>query len=278
MNKILVLLFVFISFSVFSQDSRKINKELNKATKYFTQQKYKKAIKSYSKVIELDKGNRPATIARGYSNYILKNYKAALVDFHTSEAHGGDTSLFITMADSYGALKKHTEAISYFQKAFALGYQGNATTYFGYGTCYFWNGEKDSARVYLEKSYELDSTNHLIYNNLAWTYLETEPKKSCKFFKKAYDLDSLDGFNINNLGYAYLVSGKPEKAFYYFKKAKKANPKNSFVDRNFGLYYKAKGDKKNAKKYLNKALKGGFIEEWGREYITELQEYCDSAD
>lgn len=266
----LLILCFFIKFN--AQD---IEKMLIKAKKFEAKNKYEKALKTYNKILEEDNTNILTFARRGRCYFHLNLMDESLNDllyFHRKYPNSSIVNVYL--GSIYGSKGKHSKATTYYSNALKNGHKGNAFFYFNYGSSLYFSGKNDEAIIYLEKSYKMDSTNSGVYNNLAWSYLDTNPEKSCKYFKLAYEQDSLSDVSINNLGYAHLLNNDLEKALDLFKKANKINPENSFTYRNIGLYYKKKNDKKLACEYLQKAIEFKIIETWGEHYITELKDYC----
>lgn len=273
MKKLLILLALLnVSISIFSQG---YYSDYDKAVAFHEQQRYAEAIEVYTLVISNDSTDWLVWVNRAICYSALGDVNNAQNDIKKAlSLNPEDPSLNVAIADFYAGEGQSKLAIYHYQNAIANHANFDAMSYYNYGTIYFMMGEKDSAIVYLEKSWVLDSSNSDVVNNLGWSYLDTEPEKACMYFNEAYLLDSLDASNVNNLGYSYLMCGDLEIAYMYFQKSESIDSTNSFVFRNYGLYYMHKNDKEKTRENLQKAIELGLIEKWGESYILELRSYC----
>ena len=270
---ILFLLLNLFNLTVFAQKTEAIYKQ---AVQYHQEGNYSEAIKMYTKVIKKDSMDSYAFLNRALCYYSLNKYDNMLSDYeHALRLNPKDTVILEHIADGYSIVNNYASAIQYYKRTLSMGKTPNYSIYGSMGTCYYFSGQNDSARKYLQMSYDLNQTYVLVLNNLAWANLDYNPNKSCMLFNKAYMMDSLEVRNINNLGYSHLLCGNLDKGFELISRAEKLDPTNSFVYRNYGLYYMKKGDKIQACKNLQKAIDLKIIEEWGEGYVSELMMYCN---
>lgn len=124
------------------------------------------------------------------------------------------------------------------------------------GESFFYKADYDSAKVYLEKAVQLDSTHLRPKRFLAFVYDNLGNRDAAE---KMY-LDLLDAYPneplfLNNLGYLYAVEGRNlQKALSMVKEAVKAQPENaSYLDTMGWVYYKI-GDYEKALEFVERAL------------------------
>jgi len=124
------------------------------------------------------------------------------------------------------------------------------------GESYFYKQEFDSARVYLEKAVELDSTHMRPKRFLAFVYdnLGDRDKAEEMYLDllKAYPEEPLF---LNNLAYLYAVEGRNlQQALSMVKQAVEAQPENaSYLDTMGWVYYQL-GNYEKAREYVERAL------------------------
>ena len=74
--------------------------------------------------------------------------------------------------------------------------------------------------VFLEKAYQVDSTNIHVLKNLGVAYgIRGEIRKSLDVTLKAYAIDPTDPVLLNNIANSYMYLGNPVKAEEYREKA-----------------------------------------------------------
>jgi tetratricopeptide (TPR) repeat protein len=242
--------------------------------------KFEEALVLYKNILKNYPNNYTLLSNIGACYLGLKNGEQAKQHlYHAINFQQPDSLMMYRIGRAHMYSNEWETAAKWMQQALESGYPSAFLTLFELGSNYYFAGIHKEAQEFLYNAHLLDTTHAGALNNLAWSYLETEPKQSCVFFQKAYHLDSLDPRNVNNLGYAKLLAGYHEEALNLFLQTKKMDPKNAFVYRNLGLYYKTKENKKKAKKNLQLAIKYGILEKWGKEngekYIAELKNYCN---
>ena len=274
MKKILVIILALLSNYV--AIAQLYDSDLELALALQGQNKYEEAIVVYTDVIREDSINWVPWANRGICYASLKDFKNAKLDFERAILLApNEPNLNLAIADFYGAILEPELALYHYKNALNNQAYFDALSYYNYGTIFFMEGNTDSAIIYLEKSWALDSTNSDVVNNLGWSYLDTEPQKACVYFNEAYLIDSLDASNVNNLGYSHLMCGDLEIAYSYFEKSEQIDSTNSFVYRNYGLYYMYKNEKELACENMRKSIDLGIEEKWGTQYIIELKQYCE---
>lgn len=285
-NYLLVLLLSFFltgisQHGIFNKThDEKTNIEWKIATTKHQEGKFKDALVLYKNMLKNNPNNHAILSNIGTCYLGLKNGEQAKKYLYLAvKIQQPDSLMMYCIGSAHMQSHEWKTAANWMQQALESGYPNTFMTLFELGSNYYFAGIHKDAQEFLYNAHLLDTTHAGVLNNLAWSYLETDPKESCIFFQKAYNLDSLDSRNVNNLGYAKLLSGNYEEALNLFLKTKKIDPKNAFVYRNLGLYYKAKAKKKSAQKNLKLAIKYGILEKWGTEngekYIAELRDYCN---
>ena len=275
MNKLIYLtILIILNTNTYSQN---IDKLFNKAIDNHLNENYDAGIKLYSKILSIDSMLYTARVNRAICYSALGEKQKSISDFeYVLKYTPSDTTSLIYLATHYGLNEQYKKSIIYFQNALKYDAKLNYMDYFNLGSDYYFSGNNDSAKIYLEKSFSLDSINSPAVNNLAWVFLEEDPEKSCYYFNESYLKDTLDSRNINNLGYSHLLCGNLEEAYNLFKKAESLDPKNSFIFRNLGLYYLKSDNRKLACENLKKAIELNIIEEWGEQYVEELLRFCNN--
>lgn len=269
-----LVLVLFNSDFAYSQTSEEY---LQLAYSYHQKKEYYQAIKNYTKAIELNNQNYQAFFNRALCYSRVDNYNKSIYDFkRVLEIDSTIYETYLALAYTYAEKKDHLKSAESFRNAQVREVKMDYSDYYSYGTSYYFAGMNDSAKKYLEISYDMDKQNSLAPENLAWVYLKEDSKRSCKMFKENYLRDTTDARRINNLGYAYLLDGDLDSAFYFIKKAEIKDPKNSFVYRNYSLYYKQIGNKELACLNLQKAIDLDIVVNYGRSYIRELELYCSN--
>jgi tetratricopeptide (TPR) repeat protein len=264
-------------FASLSATCQKIDWDyFGEAVEYQKQKKYSEAIRIYSELLEVDSNIYGCWNNRGQCFYEMAEYNYALFDFYKAvNLIQSDSSLFLMIGLTHIYLEQWEKGIEFLNYAEEQGFPRNETYYQNLGSCYYFLGQNDSAIYYLSKSHTINPKSHTTLTNLAFSYINTEPEKSCTYFQQAYQLDSLNPRRINNLGYSHFLCGNLDNAFDLYQRALSLEPKNAYIHRNIGLYYKSIDNKELACKSLEDAIALGFITDWGESDISELLEYCN---
>lgn len=271
----LTLLSFFLILFSFSIGQNNYQSDFEVAKTFGQEGKYLKAIAVYDQIIESYGMDYAAHYNRGLCYFSLQKNKEALQDFEIAYAVYADNArLNALIGNCYFELEEPQLAIQFLTKAKMLSNEDLGTDFF-IGSIYYFEEQYDSAIVFLHKALEINPNNDEALNNLAWSYLDSDPAQSCHYFNLAFEKDSLNYLNTNNLAYAHLLCGNLEETKKYLFKSQKLNAKNSFLYRNFALYYQALGEKKKSCKNLQKAIELNIIEEWGEKYVQELIDYCN---
>lgn len=236
-NNLLLLLFVFFSFSPIVELKGQINEIYEEATQLFDSGEYKKAYKKFEKAYE--KGYYPAL-----GNLVLYHFEG-LPPCDKNVNNG------LKLIDEYS--KEHRKS-GYGYYLLALLYSDGE--YVG----------QDYNRAAMNAQYSCDKGYVLAYSLLGNFYLNglgviTNEKTAADIFEKGANEGDIESYNY--LGEAYLYGkGRPidySKAFSYFQRALKENRKEAV--NNVGLcYLYGLGTKQNNQKafeYLQRAVEMG---------------------
>jgi serine/threonine protein kinase/tetratricopeptide (TPR) repeat protein len=213
---------------------------------YYVNGKYDNALEEFKKVVELTPDNIFGLNNLGSIYMLLERWQEA-------------KSTFIHLLDikqDYGA-------------------------YSNLGSIYFFHDQnyKNAADMY-EKALYLDSTNYILWGNLASAYAQIpeDKNKSYKYFKRAAELGENDlRINPNSsstfsfLASYYSMLKKDEKSVEYLKKSLALSPNDIDISARGIETYEALGDRNKALELTDKILKKGYP-------ISKLEKSPDLKD
>jgi len=270
MKIIISFMLILWTFTCHSQN----NSLFNKASENYQKKEYHIAIKLYTEFLS-DSIHSSALNNRALCYTATGELKKAEKDLVLALQINPHSSLYhYSIAVVYDRMNDYVNSIIHYHMTIKYEKEPQYKSFFGLGSAYYFSNKLDNARKYLTKANEINPLKKDALNNLAWSYLDESPQKSCELFLEAYNLDPSDNVTINNLGYSHLLCGDLDKAYQLFQKALKLAPNNSFIHRNIGLYYMHKDERNKACENLNQALNLKIVEKWGESYITELLNYC----
>jgi tetratricopeptide (TPR) repeat protein len=99
---------------------------------------------------------------RGYNNYVLQNYAAALTDYvkvYNDIGRAPGLSVNNEMGNIYLNLGKYDSAYEYYDRARAKD-SGNGAALYGLGSALFLKGKPDDALTWFEKSFQTKTVNY----------------------------------------------------------------------------------------------------------------------
>lgn len=118
LSTFLIIFTILISSIAFSQSSTDF---LKSGIEKHNKNDYKSAIIDYTKVIELDKGNKVAYFNRGNCEFALKDYESAFSDFSkTIELDSKFADAYYGRVNIYVTQEKYTEALQELDKLIAF--------------------------------------------------------------------------------------------------------------------------------------------------------------
>lgn len=160
-----------------------------------------RAVKYFTKVIDLEPNNAIAYRRRGIAYYDLKKYQRAIEDYDKAiELDPKYAKAYSNRGVAYYAQKKFRRAIQDFDKATALN-PDSAVTYYNRGNAYYYLKKYQRAVQDYDKAIDLDPNDADMYYNRGMS-LENlyEQDKACRNWRKACDL----GLE-RACGYKYIV-------------------------------------------------------------------------
>jgi tetratricopeptide (TPR) repeat protein len=141
--------------------------QYNLGRAYQDKKDFQNAAVCYNNCIKLDTATKmpEAVYYRGYSNYELQNYPAALDDYIKSYPlmlQNPAISINTEMGNIYLNLNKYDSAYDYYNRAYVKD-AGNGAAMYGMGSALFLKGKADDALPWFEKSFQ---TKKVSYNDI----------------------------------------------------------------------------------------------------------------
>ncbi len=166
----------------------------------------------------------------------------------------------------YMFLEKWDSAKSTFNHVIKL--QPDYSAYSNLGSIYFFHEEnyKKAAEMF-RKALKLDSSNYLMWGNVASAYyqLPEYKNKSVFYFNKAIDLakselnvNPRDPTTLSTLASYYSMIGDPDKSLQFLNKALKIAPDDVNIEECCIVTYETLGKRESALKLSEDVLKKGF--------------------
>jgi serine/threonine-protein kinase len=199
--------------------------------------------------------------------YSRGNYDEALVQFKKVVELTPDNTFGLNNAGAvYMSLEKWPEAVSTFKHIIAL--KPSYSAYSNLGSIYFFHEQnyKEAARMY-EEALKLDSTNYLLWGNVAAAYYQIPEKKteSTYYFKNAISLggkelqkNPRDAEVLSSLSSFYSMLGDKNKAVENITRALRFSADDNDVIERAVITYEVLGMRDQALKFSEKILSKGF--------------------
>jgi len=148
-----------------SLDNKHYQWHYHLARAYQDKKDFQNAAISYNNCIKLDTlAKMPeAVYYRGYSNYELQNYPAALTDYtkiYLLVLNNPAITINNEMGNIYLNLNKYDSAYDYYNRAYLKDSAGNGIAMYGIGSALFLKGKPDDALVWFEKSFQTKKVNY----------------------------------------------------------------------------------------------------------------------
>lgn len=123
MKKLLLIIFVFAGFSVFSQTVKEQADEYFKqGEQHLYKKEYKKAVEYFTKVITLDNGDVEAYAFRGQAYHYMEKFKEAMDDYNKAlEIEPNYAEVYHLRGMAKGEMKDDKGACTDWEKAYELG-------------------------------------------------------------------------------------------------------------------------------------------------------------
>jgi len=239
------------------------------ADEYFFQNDYNKAIKYYTKAIELDPDNAEYYNNRGASYNWINEYEKAVADHSKAIELEPDTAKYYSeRGKNYDWLNEYEKANADYSKAIEL--EPDNVEYYSYlvrTLCR--TGDFDKAFINLNEVMSLDNNSAIFYNIRGFIGLKKTKydKVKCKsdvldYFNKAIELnnnDSLTSRFYRDRAEYYLYSGEPDKAYDDLKKTFAINNRDGRLYFLMARYYEIKGNTKEYERCMAKMKECRFI-------------------
>lgn len=225
----------------------------NLGSAYHRQGNFAKAKNFYSKAIACRPDFTLAYLNRANTLYDLNQLNAALKDLDEVEKSNPDTmALPFARGLIYTRMKDYRKAKAYFKKGLRINPE-NSELAINLGTVYYYEGNYDSSRFYLEPV--INSAPHPdAYNTLSMIAVDmTQYDEALSFIRKALQLSPKDPYILNNRGYIYLLTGKLNEAITDINESITLDPYNGWAYRNKGIYYLMKKEPVAAVRLLKHA-------------------------
>ncbi len=249
-NFFLIQFFLGIQFCAFAQS---IDVQLlNKGIELKTRGEYKAAIIAFDEFVATYPTAHPnAYYHRGYSNFYLQNYRAAIKDFEQLQRlQPLEAKAPYALGQSHYKLRAYQKAFEYFTKTTQLDpYHFKAFNDRGLTQCHLRNFTQ--ALDDFHKAVHLDSTFAMAYNNIgAARYFKQDIAKPSKrdirvardWFSKAIKLEPTLALAYRNRGAMHIFLGDYDSALSDLNMASKRTPKDAMIYFYEGVIY---ADQKN---------------------------------
>lgn len=278
------------------------------ADSFYYQGEFKRAIETYTKVLENDNSNSNAFEGRGLSYYGLLKIEEALDDLtqavitdpenHNAFYNRGliyleKEELEKAKSDLEKALEIYGESIDYLSNcAYVNSLLKNNKHVVKYtkrlldysaddvfalerlAFAYMDLEDYDKALFNLNLLFKLNSQNaYLTCNNIGFCMIHQERyKEAIPYFNTSIKLKADFAFPYNNRGFCKFKLGHIEGGKADILKSLELVPSNSYAYRNLGILYMENNDKENAIKKLEKAIELGYTEDYGEDVQTLLNQ------
>jgi len=133
----------------------------------------------------------------------------------------------------------------------------------------------DSALVWFERAYEIDSTRISIVQSIAYAYINMQKwAKSIQYLKKVHELEPGDAVTLENIAICFNNLQMPDSAFAYNKKAIKVDTTSAGAFIDVGQYYLVSSTKyRDSANYFKRENNNAEADR----YIALENELLDSA-
>ena len=153
--------------------------------------------------------------------------------------------------------KKPLQALEKFEKVLELNPNNQEALLFA-GMIYSDKGQEEKAKLLYEKSLEINETNVVALNNLAFIFSSQPPldlNRALELAQQAYKIAPQSGQVADTLGWIYFQQGRYAEALVYLRQAREALPKLGEVRYHLGKTYLHLQDAMNAKVEFQEALR-----------------------
>ncbi|AMX61072.1 tetratricopeptide repeat protein [Leptospira borgpetersenii] len=258
--------------SVTNNNGEDPNEIFNRAYRTNEKGDYLKAIKEYSKYLELVPGDASGYYNRGLAKYTLKQYGEAVKDFDkAAETDPNKASVFLYKGYGNEMLDNCAQAIDDFQKAIELGEKNDPELYGHKARCENHDENYDEGFKDALKAVNLDKKNDPeLYGHKA--RCENHDENYDEGFKdalKAVNLDKKNVYAFFELAYAQYGLERYSDSVASYSMVLQLNPNDEVAFHNRGLAYAFLKKIPSACKDFRKSLGLGYAGAKDR-----LAEYC----
>ncbi|ALO25036.1 tetratricopeptide repeat protein [Leptospira borgpetersenii serovar Ballum] len=207
--------------SVTNNNGEDPNEIFNRAYRTNEKGDYLKAIKEYSKYLELVPGDASGYYNRGLAKYTLKQYGEAVKDFDkAAEIDPNKASVFLYKGYGNEMLDNCAQAIDDFQKAIELGEKNNPELYGHKARCENHDENYDEGLKDALKAVNLDKKNVYAFFELAYAQYGLERySDSVASYSMVLQLNPNDEVAFHNRGLAYAFLKRIPLACKDFRKS-----------------------------------------------------------
>lgn len=306
MNKILMLLICFLSFTSLGQEQSKTMKE---ATTHFFNDEFDQALKKFQKEYK----KNPSIQVKFWLGYTyaemnkISDAKPIFLDIIKSDYVGPEIAMsLVNLGNCYAELKQSDSAHYYYDRAIES-FPKMASGYFNKGQLLYTESKFEEAKLNFDKAIELESTDWWYFQkrlevcfasqdyecalsdllkvkelnpeiknemNLAYCYSMLERyDEADSIFNLIYDEN--DALFLNNYGMNKHNMGNSEEGKKIILKSLTIKSSNSYAYRNLAVIAISEGDHSKTCEYLKKAKSLGFEKYYGKEVNQLMIEHCN---
>ena len=198
---------------------------INRGNIYSNKNDYDLAITDYTRAIELDPKSVSAYNNRGNAYYRKNDHDRAITDYNKAiELSPKYAVAYDNRGDAYRGKNDHDRAIADYNKAIELDPK-YAFAYNGRGIAYRSKGDNDSAIANFSKAIELNPKYAVAYINRGNIYgSKNDYDRAIADFTRAIDSNPKYALAYRNRGIAYAQLGRKEEAMANFQKVLELEP------------------------------------------------------
>jgi len=200
-------------------------KLLKQGYEFSSSEKYKQAMKSFDKALEIDPRDGYSYSGKALAYLWLKDPDRALGSARMAVKYLPDNeAASVNLGYIYTQLKMLDEAVVEYKRFIAVN-PSSARGLYNLGCAFIYAGRLDEAAASFEKSINIDQTNYRAFNNQAWCLWQFgEYAKSIELFEKALKVkpDFLD--SLYNLGVIYKSIGRLDESKVKFEAVLRIDP------------------------------------------------------
>ena len=216
---------------------------------------YREAITSYQEAVQLQPDHTAAHADIGIAHDRLGNTSTAQNHFDIAvEDNPQDFSLFVKMGQHKASLKKHQEAIGYFQRALAIDSK-SGDVLCGIAFAQFQLGDFEEAVAHYQQALEFMPDKSGTYNNLGNVLVSMEQQeKAIEIFSKALLLSPENTLIRANLANALMDVSLFQKAAEQLTLVLEMDPEYPGLDGVLGLALARNGEYLRAITFFSRAI------------------------